>query len=134
VRLDPDDIEAIARHVAKLIADSLPPPPAVRYVDAAEVARALSVERDWVYAHAGELGAVRLGGSQGRLRFDLRELPRLVAERGPGRERRSTGAARGAELTSSSRRALDDPASRRQGEVAMNAETEQIRTRGHKGA
>jgi hypothetical protein len=43
-----------------------------RMVDAAEVAKTLGVARSWVYAHAGVLGATRLGsGSRGRLRFDL---------------------------------------------------------------
>jgi hypothetical protein len=128
MRLDPDDVEAIARRVAELIDSALTAAPAVRYVDAAKVARALGVERDWVYAHARELGAVRLGGPQGRLRFDLRELPRLLADGEPsrgvaaatssarrvGRARRSTGASRRAELTSSNRRARDVPARRRQ--------------------
>jgi hypothetical protein len=84
LRLDPRDVEAIARRVAELVAAARPAaPPAVRYVDAAEVARALGVERDWVYAHARELGTIRLGGTQGRLRFDLREVTRALADR-PG--------------------------------------------------
>jgi hypothetical protein len=41
----------------------------------------LGIERDWVYAHARELGAIRLGGTQGRLRFDLREVTRALADR-----------------------------------------------------
>ncbi len=41
-------------------------------VSAAEVARELNVGRQWVYEHAEELGARRLGdGPRGRLRFDL---------------------------------------------------------------
>lgn len=47
------------------------PPVAARLVDAATLATILDVERDWVYAHAEQLGAVRLGGPRGRLRFDL---------------------------------------------------------------
>jgi hypothetical protein len=82
LRLDPRDVEAIACRVAELVGTARPPvPPAIRYVDAAEVARALAVERDWVYAHAHELGAIRLGGTQGRLRFDLREVTRRLADR-----------------------------------------------------
>ncbi len=47
-------------------------------VDAAEVARRLGVERSWVYAHADEIGGIRLGnGPRARLRFD----PDTVAER-----------------------------------------------------
>jgi hypothetical protein len=84
LRLDPRDVEAIARRVAELTdAGRRAAPPAVRYVDAAEVARALGVERDWVYAHARELGAIRLGGTQGRLRFDLGDVTRALADR-PG--------------------------------------------------
>jgi hypothetical protein len=41
-------------------------------LDAAAVARRFGVSRDWVYLHADELGAMRLGeGSKARLRFDL---------------------------------------------------------------
>jgi hypothetical protein len=40
-------------------------------VDAAAVAAMLGVTRGWVYEHAAELGAVRLGsGARPRLRFD----------------------------------------------------------------
>ncbi len=78
MRLDPADIEAIARRVADL----------------------LGVERDWVYAHAQRLGAIRLGGPQGRLRFDVHHVQRTLtpgdtqaasgaAQRRPGRCRRS---------------------------------------------
>ena len=40
------------------------------YIDASALARELGVERDWVYSHAEALGAIRLGGPHGRLRFD----------------------------------------------------------------
>lgn len=66
--LDAQDIEAIAQRVAELLAGHGAP---ARLVDAAHVARLLGVERDWVYAHADQLGAIRLGGPKGRLRFDL---------------------------------------------------------------
>ena len=46
-------------------------------IDASEVARLLGVSRWWVYSHAGELGAVRLGtGPRAAVRF----LPERVAE------------------------------------------------------
>jgi hypothetical protein len=46
--------------------DALP-----QLLDAAAVARMLGVTRGWVYEHAGELGATRLGsGARPRLRFD----------------------------------------------------------------
>jgi hypothetical protein len=78
--LDPATIEAIARRVAELLDERSPDRPSL--VDAAELARTLGVERDWVYRHAVKLGAIRLGDSPGaRLRFDpdlvLASLPRL---------------------------------------------------------
>jgi hypothetical protein len=76
VRLDSADIEAIAQRVAELLAAR---PGAVRYVDAARVAELLGVEREWVYAHARQLGAIRLGGPQGRLRFDLHHIQGTLA-------------------------------------------------------
>lgn len=117
--LDRDDIERLARRVAELVAAT--PPPAVRYVDAAEVARALGVERDWVYAHAQELGAVRLGGAQGRLRFDLREITRTLTDSrqstprvGKRRSFGRTGESHAVELTSPSRTSRTPRASRDQ--------------------
>jgi hypothetical protein len=68
VRLDPGEAERIAA----LLAEALRREPPARFLDAAATARMLSVERDWVYEHAEELGGVRLGGPQGRLRFDRR--------------------------------------------------------------
>jgi hypothetical protein len=45
---------------------------------AAEVAARFSVDRSWVYAHARELGVVKIGnGPRPRLRFD----PAVVAQR-----------------------------------------------------
>jgi hypothetical protein len=45
---------------------------------AAEVAARFSVDRSWVYAHARELGVLRIGdGPRPRLRFD----PGVVAQR-----------------------------------------------------
>ncbi len=67
VTLDAGTVEAISRRVAELLrAASLPGD-----VDAATVARVLGVERDWVYRRAERLGARRLGGERGRLRFNL---------------------------------------------------------------
>ena len=41
-------------------------------MDASELARHLGVTRAWVYQHAGELGAVRVGsGPRARMRFDV---------------------------------------------------------------
>lgn len=58
----------IAEHLADLLLDR----PSVRLVDAATLATALGVSRDFVYAHASELGGERIGsGPRGRLRFDF---------------------------------------------------------------
>lgn len=66
-------IEQIAQRVVELLREDNQTGPG-RYVDAATLASELGVERDWVYAHAEELGALRLGGPNGRLRFDLLEV------------------------------------------------------------
>jgi hypothetical protein len=94
MRLDPADIEQIARQVADLIG-ATQARPSGRFIDAAELAALLGVERDWVYAHANALGAIRLGGPRGRLRFDLQRVqdawpaPRTSgARRGTGRSRK----------------------------------------------
>jgi hypothetical protein len=70
VKLDPGEAERIASLVAAALRREPPP----RFLDAAATARILGVERDWVYEHAEELGAIRLGGVRGRLRFDARRV------------------------------------------------------------
>lgn len=58
----------------------------IALVDAARVAAYLGVSRDYVYEHAGELGARRLGsGPRARLRFDLAEVDRRLTSCAPGR-------------------------------------------------
>ena len=67
------ELDQLARFVAEHIVQLLQTPPAspAVLIDAAEVARRFGVDRGWVYAHARELGAVRLGdGRRPRLRFD----------------------------------------------------------------
>ena len=65
IRLDAVSIEAIAHRVAELLGDGRP------LLDAAAVARQLGRSRAWVYQHAAELGAVRLGdGERPRLGFE----------------------------------------------------------------
>ena len=77
MKLEPDDVEAIARRTAELLGTAAGVPR--RYVDAAALARTLGVERDWVYAHAAQLGAIRLGGPHGRLRFDVEHVRSVLA-------------------------------------------------------
>lgn len=68
-------IEAIAAEVAALLEQRPAPGP---LLTAGQVAARFNVERGWVYAHAQELGVVRLTASRrSRLRFD----PALVAQR-----------------------------------------------------
>jgi hypothetical protein len=93
VRLDPADIEAIAKRVAELTAGQWAEPK-VRYIDAAQLARILEVEPDWVYRHARQLGAIRLGGPKGRLRFDIQHVKRTLAAPPPATPTRRPGDAR----------------------------------------
>jgi hypothetical protein len=97
------DVEAVAMRVVELLRETglmngqqVPTGPGVRLVDAAAVAEAFGVERDWVYAHAKELGAIRLGGKKGRLRFDLVALrERMESDRpAPATRRRTRPAGR----------------------------------------
>lgn len=70
VTLDEEDIEAIAARVARLM--SATRPTGLSLLDPKELAAELRVSVDYVYAHAANLGAMRLGdGPKARLRFDL---------------------------------------------------------------
>lgn len=90
VQLAPESIEAIAQRVAELVRD----PESVQFIDAVEVAHRFGVSRDYVYAHAEELGAVRVGqGARPRLRFDVKKVGErfgsVPRSREPQRENRS---------------------------------------------
>jgi hypothetical protein len=82
LRLAPESIEALALRLAELLG----PEPAPRggnreRISAAEVARLWGVARRWVYDHAEELGASRLGsGPRPRLRFDPDEVAARLGE------------------------------------------------------
>jgi hypothetical protein len=104
--LDDEDIERIATRLAKLLQEHTTD--AARYVDAAFVARTLEVDRDWVYAHARELGGVRLGGDRGRLRFDLARIRRDLACPAGAKSRPATA-----------RRPRRQPPTRRHGDVEL---------------
>lgn len=70
VELSPETIDAIAHRVVELLQEGIPQPN--RLLTAAELAQRFGVSRYWVYEHANELGAIRLGeGNRGRLRFDM---------------------------------------------------------------
>lgn len=77
IKLDPQTIEAIARRVVEILErDGLQQR---ELVDAAELARRFGIERSWVYSHAIELGAVKLGnGAKPRLRFDPQIAARVL--------------------------------------------------------
>jgi hypothetical protein len=88
--LDHEDIDAIAERAARRVVQLLeqPSPGAYQLLDPKELAAALNVSLDYVYAHAADLGAMRLGdGPKARLRFDLRAAQRAMRARKqpPGR-------------------------------------------------
>lgn len=67
LRLEDAQLELLADLVAERLAKAVRP----GLVDADAIAALLSVERDWVYEHAADLGVVKLGaGPKARLRFD----------------------------------------------------------------
>ncbi|MGZ4239954.1 MAG: hypothetical protein ACXVH3_32280 [Solirubrobacteraceae bacterium] len=86
------DVEAIAEATAARLAMIVSAAPGTfALVDARQLARDLGVSLDYVYAHASELGAMRLGsGPKARIRFDLdRARQALEARAGRyGRRRR----------------------------------------------
>jgi hypothetical protein len=82
----PEQLNQLAELIADRVVEQLQrePTDAGKLIDAAEVARRFSLSRDYVYEHADDLDAVRLGdGPRARLRFD----PVTVGER----LRRSSG-------------------------------------------
>jgi hypothetical protein len=87
MHIAPESIEAVALRVAELVAAE--PAPLPERITAEEVSRWWGISRRWVYDHADELGARRMGsGRRPRLRFD----PDEVAERlGPPDERGGGG-------------------------------------------
>ncbi|MGA8720316.1 MAG: hypothetical protein WB557_20070 [Solirubrobacteraceae bacterium] len=97
--LDPAVIEEIAERLSGAIVarvvevlreEGLSPRPseATAWLHAQEVAQRLGVSREWVYEHADELGALRIGsGPRPRLRFpphilDPRDRTTISAEAG----------------------------------------------------
>ena len=70
LRMDAGGVELLAARIAKLLAEQLvrqpsePRPLERRLLSAAEVSQWWGVRRAWVYAHAAELGAVRIGDGE----------------------------------------------------------------------
>ncbi len=83
VHLSDETIDALARRIVELLELDAPDPPVGQLITAAEVAKRCGVDRSWVYAHAEELGAVRLGdGERPRLRFSPSEVSARIAALG----------------------------------------------------
>lgn len=90
------DLDAIAHRVLELLTEATPP----AWLTTDDVASILAVSRDWVYAHAGELGGVKIAGV---LRFERSKLRRVLDQnrlptpqppsppRRPGPARRQAG-------------------------------------------
>jgi len=98
-----ESIDQLASRVAAMLLQSGGPALGRRIVDARGVAETYGVSRDFVYAHADELGAIRLGsGPRARLRFDLL----VVAERLRSRGTPSSSATPSARTNRRSRRRL----------------------------
>lgn len=103
IKLDPRTVEAIARRVVDLLERR--GLGKRELVDAAELARRFGIERSWVYTHAIELGAVKLGnGAKPRLRFDPEVAARVLRRVGgepaadpPARSGKRAGQPRGSE-------------------------------------
>jgi hypothetical protein len=91
--LSAEDVEAVARRTVELLRGDRQPTFAL--VGAGELAGLLGVSAAYVYGHATELGAIRLGsGRRARIRFDV-DLARRALEasrRQPGERRRINGA------------------------------------------
>jgi hypothetical protein len=94
--LSPDDVEAVARRTVELLQGEHRT--TFRLVDARELAVLLGVQPSFVYAHATELGAMRLGsGRKARMRFDVdraRQALDARRRRQPNRSHRHGAAAR----------------------------------------
>lgn len=79
VELAPATIEAIATRIAELLRNGADHAIAGSLIDAAELARRSGVSRTWIYQHAEELGAIKLGtGPKARLRFQPEAVEHLT--------------------------------------------------------
>jgi hypothetical protein len=81
--LSAGDIEAIAEATATRLSEIVGGGATTfALVDARQLARELGVSLDYVYTHASELRAMRLGhGPKARIRFDLDRARRVLEER-----------------------------------------------------
>ena len=88
--LSPEDVEAVARRTVELLNGA--GPATFKLVGARELADRLGVSVDYVYGHATQLGAIRLGGGQRpRIRFDVETARRALEDsRGHSRSQSRT--------------------------------------------
>ena len=81
VHVDERDIDAIAQRVIERLPGRTPGD----LINAKQVAAQLGVRPEWVYAHARELGALRLDdGPRARLRFDPALVRQALAQMADG--------------------------------------------------
>lgn len=81
MRLEPEDIEAIAERVVERLSQANRPRDGIVLATAANVAQLYGVSVSWVYANKSRLGAVVLGdGPKARLRFDLERIAQILGE------------------------------------------------------
>ena len=82
--------DAIADRLAERLRGTAPEERDAALLDAKEVARRCGRSRDWVYEHAGDLGAIRLGGAgagkRPRLAFDPARVDAYLAPVQPADE------------------------------------------------
>lgn len=121
-RSESDLVEAIARRVVELLRAEKPQERHSRLVDAATLARELGVERDWVYANAERLGAIRLGGPRGRLRFDREVVAEKLGDLG------AAGQAARRRISQRRQRSIGQRESRLQGNRDRSAGVESAQT------
>jgi hypothetical protein len=87
MRLEPEDIEAIAERVVERLTQESRPRVGIGLATAAEVAELYGVSVSWVYANKRRLGAVLLGdGPKARLRFDLEHVAEAIGARARARK------------------------------------------------
>ena len=87
--LTDDQLAALAERVAEMLSAKTAPAQAGGLVDAATIAAALGVSREWVYDHADQLAGVKVGtGDRPRRRFSLADA--LAAFEPAGEPTRAT--------------------------------------------
>jgi hypothetical protein len=96
-----DLVEAIAQRVVELL-DGRSPAVGTPLLSALEVAQRFGVGRKWVYEHADDLGAIRLGtGRRARMRFNASVIEQQLTElrlSGSGTRRTYSGSSEPSEL------------------------------------